>query len=161
MLKKWAAAWQYLEIDFCAQRKPQISQGIRPVWSESSQRAQWVAEGPRFLYADSEDSDQTGRMPRLIWVFAERTGNFVGFVIRRLKFLNKNNNQRTSVNAHTTPCPGIYYNAFIHVYNPSAGADNPLGTTVDVNRKPLSLCPFVASFKTISTRFFHVFSTCI
>ena len=68
-------------------------------------------------------------------------------------------NQRTSgpVNAHLTPGPGIYFNAFIHVYSPWAGADNPLGTNADVNRKPLSLCPFVASFKTISTRFFHVF----
>ena len=28
---------------------------------------------------DTEDSDQTGRMPRLIWVFAGRTGHFVGF----------------------------------------------------------------------------------
>ena len=28
--------------------------------------AQWVAKEPRFLHADSEDSDQTGRMPRLI-----------------------------------------------------------------------------------------------
>ena len=27
---------------------------------------QWVAKDPRFLHADSEDSDQTGRMPRLI-----------------------------------------------------------------------------------------------
>ena len=35
--------------------------------------------------------------------------------------------------------------------------DNRLGTNVDVNRKPLSLCPFVASFKTISTRFFMFF----
>ena len=58
-------------------------------------------------------------------------------------------NQRTSgpVNAHLTPGPGIYFNAFIHVYSPRAGADNSLGTNVDVNRKPLSLCPFVASLK--------------
>ena len=34
--------------------------------SESLLCAQWVAKGPRFLHADSEDSDQTGRMPRLI-----------------------------------------------------------------------------------------------
>ena len=36
--------------------------------------------------------------------------------------------QRTSgpVNAHLTPGPGIYFNAFIHVYGPRAGADNPL-----------------------------------
>ena len=76
--------------------------------------------------------------------------------------LRQYNNQRTSgpVIAHLTPGPGIYFNAFIHVYSPRAGADNPLGTNVDVNRKPLSLCPFVASFKTISTRF-SCFSTCI
>ena len=53
--------------------KTQISLGIRPVWSESSLCAQWVAKDPSFLHADSEDSDQTGRMPRLIWVFAGRT----------------------------------------------------------------------------------------
>ena len=31
-----------------------------------------------------EDTDQTGRMPRLILVFTGRTGHFVGFVMRRL-----------------------------------------------------------------------------
>ena len=51
----------------------QISLGIRPVWSESSLCAQWVDKIPRFLHADSEDSDQTGRMPRLIWVFDGHT----------------------------------------------------------------------------------------
>ena len=39
--------------------KTQISLGIRPVCSD--------------LHADSEVSDQTGRMPRLICVFAGRT----------------------------------------------------------------------------------------
>ena len=78
--------------------------------------------------------------------------------------MSTNSNQRTSgpVNAHLTPGPGIYFNAFIHVYSPRA--DNPLRTNVDVNRKPLSLCPFVASFKTISLKsdflpflcFFHM-----
>ena len=53
--------------------KTQISLGIRPVLSESSLCAQWVAKGPSFLHAESEDSDQTGRMPRLIWVFVGRT----------------------------------------------------------------------------------------
>ena len=37
--------------------KTQISLGIC---------AQWVAKAPSFLHADSEDTDQTGRMPRLI-----------------------------------------------------------------------------------------------
>ena len=65
--------------------KTQISLSIRPVWSESSLCAQQVAKDPSFLRADSEDSDQTGQMPRLIWVFAGRTFHFVGFVTRWLK----------------------------------------------------------------------------
>ena len=69
------------------------------------------------------------------------------------------NNQRTTgpLNAHLPPGPGIYSNAFIHVYSPRTGADNPLGTNVDVNRKPLSLCPFVASFKTISLMYDFIY----
>ena len=39
---------------------------------------------PSFFHADSEESDQTGRMPRLIWAFAGRTCHFVCFVMRRL-----------------------------------------------------------------------------
>ena len=50
----------------CAQRR------LRSAWAESSLCALWVAKDPRFLHADSEDSDQTGRMFRLIWVFARR-----------------------------------------------------------------------------------------
>ena len=57
---------------------------VRPVWSESFLYAHRVAKDPRFLHADSEDSDQTGRIPRLIWVFAGRTGHFAGFVMLRL-----------------------------------------------------------------------------
>ena len=65
--------------------KTQIKLGIRPVWSESSLWAQLVAKDPSFLNADSEDYDQTGRMPRLIWVFAGRTCHFVDFVTMQLK----------------------------------------------------------------------------
>ena len=51
----------------------QISLGIRSVWSESSLSA-WRKFGSLATHwAHSEDSDQTGRMPRLIWVFAGRT----------------------------------------------------------------------------------------
>ena len=53
--------------------KTQISLDIRQVWSESSLCAQRVAKDPSFLHADSEDSDQTGLMPSMIWVFAGRT----------------------------------------------------------------------------------------
>ena len=53
--------------------KTQISLGIRPVWSESSLSAwrklgSWATD-----WAHSEDSDQTGRMPRLICVFTGHT----------------------------------------------------------------------------------------
>ena len=41
-----------------------------------------------FLHADSEDSDQTGRMPRLIRVFAGRTCHFVNFVMRQIDYVN-------------------------------------------------------------------------
>ena len=65
--------------------KTQISLGIWPVWTESLLCAQWAAKDPSFLHADSEGSDQTGQMPRLIWVFVGRTCHFVGFVMRRLR----------------------------------------------------------------------------
>ena len=45
-----------------------------------------ISLGIRFLHADSEDSDQTGRMPRLIWIFAGRKCHYVGSVMRRLKW---------------------------------------------------------------------------
>ena len=62
----------------------QISLGNRPVWSESSLCTQWVAKVLSFFHADSEDSDQTGQMPRLIGVFTGHTCHFVGFVVRLL-----------------------------------------------------------------------------
>ena len=53
--------------------KTQISLGIRPVWSESLLSA-WRKIGSLAIHwAHSEDSDQSERMPRLIWVFAGRT----------------------------------------------------------------------------------------
>ena len=66
------------------QLKTQIS--LAPTQSDqSSLFAQWIAKDLMFLHADSEDSNQTGRMPRLIRVFAGRTGHFVGFVLLWLK----------------------------------------------------------------------------
>ena len=53
--------------------KTQIILGICPVWSKSSLFA-WRKVGSLATHlAHSEDSDQTGLMPRLIWVFAGRT----------------------------------------------------------------------------------------
>ena len=64
--------------------KTQISLGIRQVWSESSLSA-WRKLGSLATHwVHSEDSDHTGQMPRLIWVFAGRICNFVDFVMRWL-----------------------------------------------------------------------------
>ena len=60
--------------------KTQISLCIRPVWSESFLSAWRNIGSSATHWAHCEDSDQTGRMPRLIWVFAGHKGHFVGFV---------------------------------------------------------------------------------
>ena len=51
-------------------------------WAASWQNR--VAKDSSFLHANSEDSDQIGRMPKLIWDLAGRTSVF-GFVTRWLK----------------------------------------------------------------------------
>ena len=67
------------------QAKAQISLGIRLVWSESSLSTWRIIGSLATHWAHSEDSDQTGRMPRLIWGFAGSTCHFVGFVMMWLK----------------------------------------------------------------------------
>ena len=57
----------------CAPSEDSDQPGHPSLWSESSLSA-WRKFGSlATLWAHSEDSDQTGRMPRLIWVFAGRT----------------------------------------------------------------------------------------
>ena len=79
---KWATSYKTNKMTV-RPAKTQISLGISPDWSESLLCTHWVAKDPSSLYADSEDSDQTGRMPRLIWVFAGHLCHFIGFVMRR------------------------------------------------------------------------------
>ena len=57
--------------------KTQISLCFRPVWSESSLSAWRKLEPLATQWAHSEDSGQTGWMPRLIWVFAGRTATLL------------------------------------------------------------------------------------
>ena len=104
--------------------KTQIGLGIQPVWSETSLSV-WRKLGSLATHwPHSEDSDQTVRMPRLIRVFAGRTCHFVGFVMRRLNY----------------------------IYSPGQGQTIHRGQNFDDNRKALSLCPYVASFKMISSK---------
>ena len=65
----WAASRQNQQNDMCAQRR------LRSAWastqSDQSLLSAWRKLGSLTTHrAHSEDSDQTGRMPRLIWVFA-------------------------------------------------------------------------------------------
>ena len=55
-----------------------VHRRLRSVWAstqsdQSSLCAYWVAKDSSFLHVDSEDSDQTGWMPSLNWVFAGHT----------------------------------------------------------------------------------------
>ena len=52
----------------CAPSKDSDQPGLPPSLIRAF--AQLVAQDPSFLHADNDDSNQTGRMPRQIWVFA-------------------------------------------------------------------------------------------
>ena len=69
--------------------KTQISLDIRPVWSEFSLSAWRKLGSLPTHWAHIEEYDQTGRMPRLIWVFAVRKDHFVGLVMRRLIYFRR------------------------------------------------------------------------
>ena len=67
-----AASWQNQQNGMCAQRR------LRSAWasaqSDQSSLSAWRKLGSLATHwAHSEDSDQTGRMSRLIWVFSGRT----------------------------------------------------------------------------------------
>ena len=67
------------------------NKSVRPDWSESSLSA-WKTIGSYATHwGHSEDSDQTGRIPGLIWVFAGRTVAlfFLGFVLLWLIYFLK------------------------------------------------------------------------
>ena len=65
----WAAAWQNQQNELCTQ------QSLSSVFA-------WInIVSLATHWAHSDYSDQTGRMPKLIWVFAARTGHFVSFVV--------------------------------------------------------------------------------
>ena len=86
LINNWANSCQNQRNGICTQRR------LRSAWASAQSDqllcAQWVAKDPRCHHADSEDSDQTGRMPRLIWVFTGSTCHFAGFVMRRLNYFS-------------------------------------------------------------------------
>ena len=68
----------------CAPSEDSDQLGICSVWSEFSLSARRNPGSLATHWVHSKDSDQIVQMSRLIWVFAGRTGHFVGFVMQRL-----------------------------------------------------------------------------
>ena len=81
---KWAATSGNVPLDM-RRAKIQISLRIRAVWSESSQCAFWIVKDAKCHHADNEDSDQTARMRRLIWVLVDQWFKEVRFLTFRLQ----------------------------------------------------------------------------
>ena len=70
----------YLFHFLCAQRR------LRSAWASAHSDQSLhcpLIEQLRSLHADSEDSDQKGRMHSLIWIFTRHIGHFIGFVMLR------------------------------------------------------------------------------
>ena len=72
---KWLCAQQRLRSAWASAQSDQAS--LLCTWRNLGSLATHLAPW--------EDSDQTGQLPRLKWVFAGRTCHFVGFVVRWLK----------------------------------------------------------------------------
>ena len=98
-IRKWINEPPHSKYDCALSKNSDQPLGICQVWRSAKTQispwafaksdqyslcAHWVAKDPSFLHANSKDSDQTGQMPSLIWVFAGCTCHFVGFVMRRL-----------------------------------------------------------------------------
>ena len=71
--------------DWCVQGRDQP--GHTPILIRVFAVCSKDSQGPKALHADSEDSDQTGHISRLNWVFAGRTGHCVGFDVLWLNFM--------------------------------------------------------------------------
>ena len=82
MARKWSVAWQNQQNDLCAQRR------FRSAWAstQSDQSLRCALNGKlraQAFFMQTAKTDQTGWMPRMIWVFAGRT-SFCLFVMHRL-----------------------------------------------------------------------------
>ena len=70
----------------CAPSEDSEQPGYPPSLIRASLCDLRTAKDLTLLHANSEDSDQSGRIPRLIWVYAGRTCHFDGFIVLRLKY---------------------------------------------------------------------------
>ena len=114
--------------------KTQISLVMRSAWSESSLCAQWVAKDPNFLHANSDDSDQTARMPRLIWVFAGCTA-----ILLVLSWGGSNDSCCNFCNIYTRQLQGVLHFIFSHLLKINDNIELQCFSTLTFNDPPLFL----------------------
>ena len=62
---------------------------VQPYSLFTLQGTQWVGSDPKLIQVDSNNSDQTVQMSRLIWVFAEHTCSLVGNAVPQLEYEKK------------------------------------------------------------------------
>ena len=99
--------WTEIRPAYRSLNDSQRTSDIRPVWSvfAVSMKKAWVLST---VWAHSRYSDQTGRMSQLIWLFAGRTGHFVGFVVL---WLNSTHSCLSSYQwVLSQQCKDSYYN---------------------------------------------------
>ena len=96
-------------VGFVMRRLKFCKKCIRPVWLESSLSARRKLGSLTTHWAHSEDPDQTGHIPRLIWVFAGHTNHFVGFVMRWLIFRAQ---AEAHIIGHNTKCRICIFSTF-------------------------------------------------
>ena len=122
----WAASWQNQQNGMCAQWRlgsawalAQLDKSLHCLHQESFGQiaTQW---------AHSEDSDQTGQMPRPIWVFAGHTVILLVLSWGGSYFF-----------AHRTLLTGLYpaTSGTAHIYG------NNISRDMDVIRQSLGICP--------------------
>ena len=90
--QNWAAAQQKQQNHMCAHRI--LRSACTSAQSDQSQSLRCELRTQGFFMRTAK-TDQTGRLPMLIWVFAERTCDIVGFVVLRL--INKQCHQKRSL----------------------------------------------------------------
>ena len=83
--------WPFQKLDILNLSARYLENYFRPVWSESLLSAWRKLSSLATHWAHSKDSDQTGRMPRLIWVFAGRTATLLvlsrgGSILKKKSF---------------------------------------------------------------------------
>ena len=109
----WAASWQNVQNGMCAQRR--LRSALASTQFDQSSLSAWAKLGSLAIHwVHCEGSDQTGRMPRLIWVFAGRTvilfvlscrGSYFSYRQIKITTSSKVVNSRCNAPAIWTPAP--------------------------------------------------------